>query len=87
MLGELYVIIWYGVTSALLGVILFFPVRKVILALNVNRHQSKTKKPITDEELEILKKKATIIAAIVCMTFAFLYNKVIMLKFFGGLSR
>ena len=80
-------VIWYGVTSVLLGVILFFPVRKVILSLNVNRHQAKTKRPITEEEFEVLKKRATVIAAIVCMTFAFLYNKFIMLKFYGGLSR
>ena len=80
-------VIWYGVTSVLLGVILFFPVRKVILSLNVNRHQAKTKRQITEEELEVLKKRATIIAAIVCMTFAFLYNKFIMLKFYEGLSR
>ena len=80
-------VIWYGATSVLLGVILFFPIRKVILALNVNRLQSKKKRPITDEELEALKKKVTIIAAIICMTFAFLYNKFIMLKFFGTVSR
>lgn len=85
--GGPHVTIWYGATSVLLGIILFFPVRKVILAMNVNRHQSKTKQPITEEELEVLKKKATIIAAIICMTFAFLYNKVIMLKFFGPVSR
>ena len=79
-------VIWYGLTSALLGVILFFPIRKVILALNVNRHQSKVKRPITDEELAALKVKVNIAAAIICMTFAFLYNKVIMLKFFSGVA-
>ena len=79
-------VIWYGATSVLLGVILFFPIRKVILALNVNRLQSKKKRPITDEELAVLKKKVTVIAAIICMTFAFLYNKIIMLKFFGTTS-
>jgi len=68
------VVFWYGITSALLGVLLFFPIRKVILALNVNRLQNKEKRPITDEELATLKRKITVIAAVICMTFAFLYN-------------
>lgn len=79
--------IWYSLTSIILGIILFFPIRKIILALNVNRHQNKLKRPITDEELEVLRKKVTVITAVICMTFAFLYNKIIMLKFFGSFSR
>lgn len=79
--------IWYSLTSILLGIILFFPIRKIILALNVNRHQNKLKRSITDEELEVLKKKVTVIAAVICMTFAFLYNKIIMLKFFSNFPK
>ena len=76
-------IVWYGVTSFLLGLVLFFPIRKVILALNVNRHQNKVIRQITEEELDVLRKKVNIITGVICMTFAFLYNKIIMLKFFG----
>ena len=54
-----------------------------MLAMNVNRLQNKLKRAITEEELQVLTRKVTIYAAIICMTFAFLYNKFIMLKFFG----
>lgn len=74
---------WYGVTSALLGVLLFFPTRKFILSLQVNRLQHKLKREISAAELESLKKKVTVIAAVIAMTFAFLYNKIVMLKLFG----
>ena len=74
--------IWYGVTSFIFGILLFFPVRKLLLSLNINRHQTKTKKPITPEELESLKKKVNLIAGILTMTFAFFYNKFMIIKYF-----
>jgi hypothetical protein len=74
--------IWYGVTSFIFGILLFFPVRKLLLGLNVNRHQAKTKKPITPEELESLKKKVNLIAGILSMSFAFFYNKFMIVKYF-----
>ncbi len=73
---------WYGITSFILAVVLFFPVRKLLLALNINRIQSKNKRAITEEEVEILKKKVNIIAAILSVTFAFFYNKYLLVKFF-----
>lgn len=74
--------IWYGITSFLFAAILFFPVRKLLLSLNINRFQSKNKRAITEEELQRLKKKVNVIAAIISVTFAFFYNKYMMLKFF-----
>ena len=77
-------ILWYGITSIVLGVLLFFPVKKIVLAMSVNRHINKVKREITAEETVILTKKATIIAAIIAVTCAFVYNKVLLLKFFDG---
>jgi hypothetical protein len=73
--------IWYVFSSVLLGIVLFFPVRKFILNLNINRHQSKRNREITVEELALLKKKITVIAAAISVTFAFLYNKIVFLNF------
>ena len=73
---------WYGLTSFLFAAVLFFPVRKLLLAINVNRIQAKNKRVVTEEELAILRKKVNVIAAIIAVTFAFFYNKYIMLKFF-----
>jgi hypothetical protein len=73
--------IWYGFSSVLLGIVLFFPVRKFILNLNINRFQSKMNRKITVEELALLKKKITIVAVVLSVTFAFLYNKIVFLNF------
>lgn len=74
--------IWYGFSSVLLGILLFFPIRKFILNLNINRQQSKINREITTEELEVLQKKVTVIAAVISITFAFVYTKLVLLKFF-----
>ena len=75
---------WYGITSFLFAAVLFFPVRKLLLAINVNRIQNKTKRAVTEEELEILKKKVNIIAAIISVSFAFFYNKFMLVQFFSS---
>jgi len=73
---------WYGVTCFLFAAVLFFPVRKLLLAININRIQAKSKRAVTEEELKILRKKVNVIAAIIAVTFAFFYNKYMMVKFF-----
>ena len=73
---------WYGVTSFLFAAVLFFPVRKLLLAININRIQAKNKRAVTEEELATLRKKVNVIAAIISVTFAFFYNKYMMVKFF-----
>jgi hypothetical protein len=75
--------IWYGFSSVLLGILLFFPVRKFILSLNINRHQSKMNRKITADELEALQKKVTVIASVISVTFAFFYTKLVLIKFFA----
>jgi hypothetical protein len=76
-------LVWYGTTSVIFGVILFFPVRKVMHAMSINRLQRKEQRPATDEERETLRRKVTPWAAAISITFAFFYNKVILLKFLG----
>lgn len=73
---------WYGITSFLFAAVLFFPVRKLLLSININRIQAKTKRALTEEELQVLRKKVNVIAAIISVTFAFFYNKYMMVKFF-----
>ena len=77
-------IIWYGLSSFIFGLLLFIPTRKLILAMSINRIQRRTQKELTAEELTRLKKRVTIIAVVVSLTFAFLYNRVLMFKYFGG---
>jgi hypothetical protein len=74
--------LWYGITSFIFAAVLFFPVRKMLMAININRIQAKNKRAVTEEEIQILKKKVNVIATIIAVTFAFFYNKYMMLKFF-----
>jgi hypothetical protein len=74
--------LWYGITSFIFAVVLFFPVRKMLMAININRIQAKNKRAVTEEEIAILKKKVNVVAAIIATTFAFFYNKYMMVKFF-----
>jgi hypothetical protein len=75
--------VWYGATSLVFGILLFFPVRKLMLAMSINKLQRRENREATEEEKARLKKKVTPIAAAIAVTFAFIYNKVIMLKLMG----
>ncbi len=79
---EPWLIVWYGLSSFILGLLLFFPLRKFILSISINRHQRKAQAAITDDVLQRLKQRVYVIAAIVSMTFAFLYTRVVVMKFF-----
>ena len=75
---------WYGITSFVFAAVLFFPVRKFLMAININRIQNKNKRAVTEEEVLALRKKVNIIAAIISVTFAFFYNKFIVVQFFSS---
>ena len=76
-------IIWFGISSVILGVLLYFPTRKFIFGMAVNRQQRKLNRELTSEEREIVQRKSYVAAAVVAMTFAFLYNRYVMRGFFG----
>ena len=73
--------LWYGVTSFIFAAVLFFPVRKLLMSININRIQNKNKRAVTEEEVLVLRKKVNVIAAIISVTFAFFYNKFMMVQF------
>jgi hypothetical protein len=54
----------------------------MLMAININRFQKKNKRMITEEEVQRLRKKVNIVAALISVTFAFLYNKYMVVKFF-----
>lgn len=69
---------WFGLSAVGLGIVLFFPVRKLILAINVNRHQRRLQRALSPEELEVLNRKVSAVAAAISVTFAFLYTRFLM---------
>jgi hypothetical protein len=76
--------IWYFITSVLLGTALFFPIRKFITRMSINRFQRKNNRVMSKEELEKVQKRVLYYAGILSMTFAFVFNRFIMYKTFGG---
>ena len=56
----------------LLSIALFFPVRKLIWVLYVRKKQ-KTQQSVSEEEKNILKKKATFTSILLCFVFSYLY--------------
>jgi hypothetical protein len=58
----------------LLTVVLFFPVRKLIWVLYVRKKQ-KTQQTVSEEEKEILKKRAAFTAVLLCIVFSYIYVK------------
>ena len=61
----------------ILGVALFFPVRQLIWILYVRRKQKK-QKLVSEEEINILKKKATFTSIFLSLVFSYIYvNQVV----------
>ena len=75
--------VWYGVTSLVFGILLFFPIRKLMLAMSINKLQRRENRAATEEEKEKLRKKITPIAAAISVTFAFVYNQLLIQKLMG----
>ena len=56
----------------LLSTALFFPVRQLIWVLYVRKKQ-KSQSTVSDEEKNILKKRATFTSALLCIVFSYIY--------------
>ncbi len=75
--------IWYWVSSLGLAALLYRPVKKSILAQRFKRTAAKLRRPLTEEELKDLEKKTIPITVFIVLTFSFLFNSVIMGKYFN----
>ena len=74
--------IWYWVSSIGLAALLYRPVKKSILAQRFKRTAAKLRRPLTEEEIKDLEKKTIPITVFIVLTFSFLFNSVIMGKYF-----
>ncbi len=77
--------IMYGITSLILGIVLYFPIKKFIAAMMINRLQRKQNRAATREETDRITRRAIYMAAVLSVTFAFIFNKYLMLQLYGGL--
>ena len=69
---SLYLAFHDPIWITLLSIALFFPVRQLIWVLYVRRKQ-KTQQSVSEEEKNILKKKATFTSILLCIVFSYLY--------------
>jgi hypothetical protein len=84
--GEIFVMdamtVWYWVSSIGLGALLFRPAKKFILSQRLTRTTRKLDRQLTEDEIRDLEKKTIPMAALIVVTFSFLFNSVIMSKYF-----
>jgi hypothetical protein len=74
--------IWYVISSIILAALLFRPVKKLIFVQRIRRAEAKLKRALTEGERKEIEKKMVPIAAIITLTFAFLFNGMIMGKYY-----
>ena len=66
--------LWFLISVAVLAVLLFFPVSKLIWVLSVRRLQRRSGRELSEVELEGQRRRARVIAAFVALIFSFLFN-------------
>ena len=71
-------LVWFWITTWLLAVLLYLPVHRLIWVMRVRRLEARTGNKPTDEEVEALRLKTRIIAGIIVVTFAYLFNHVVL---------
>ncbi|MDY6952492.1 MAG: hypothetical protein SWE60_13345 [Thermodesulfobacteriota bacterium] len=74
--------IWYWVSSIGLAALLFRPTKKLICTQRVRKAERKLDRQLTEEERQDLEKRTIPMAVFIVVTFSFLFNSVIMNKYF-----
>ena len=67
-----YLVFHDPIWTILLSITLFFPIRQLIWVLYVRKKQ-KTQQSVSEEEKNILKKRATFTSILLCIVFSYLY--------------
>ena len=70
-------LIWYMISSILMAVILFRPVKKLIFTQKVRKDMRKLKRELTEAEKKEIEKKIIPMTAFIVVTFAFIFNKIL----------
>jgi hypothetical protein len=74
--------IWYWISSIGLAALLFRPAKKVIFSQRVRRAERKLDRQLTEDERKDLEKRTIPMTVFIVVTFSFLFNSVIMGKYF-----
>lgn len=74
--------VWYFISSIFLAVLLFRPTKKFIFVQRVRKAARKLGRELTEEEKKDIEKRTIPITAFIVITFSFLFNNVIMGKYY-----
>lgn len=66
--------LWFWGSVAVLALMLFFPVSKMIWVLSIRRMQRKLGRELSDREIYGQRRRARFLAAFLCVIFSFLFN-------------
>ncbi|UCE79476.1 MAG: hypothetical protein JSV13_02260 [Nitrospiraceae bacterium] len=75
-------LIWYWISSLILAALLYRPVKKFIYVSRVRRAEKKLKRETTEAERKEMEKKAIPLSVAIAVTFSFIFNKIILIKYF-----
>ena len=67
-------VVYFCIWWVLLGLALFYPVSKIIWVLSVRRLQRKLDRELDGDELQGQRNRARVLATVLSLTFAFIYN-------------
>jgi hypothetical protein len=70
-------LIWYLISSIIMAVILYKPIRKLIFVQMVRKAERKLKKDLSEEERNKILKKIIPVTAFIVVTFSFIFNKIL----------
>ena len=69
---------WFWITTWLLAILLYFPVHRLIWVMRVRRLETRTGAKATEEEVTALRLKTRLVAGLIVITFAYLFNHVVL---------
>ena len=71
-------LVWFWITTWLLAFLLYFPVHRLIWVMRVRRLEARTGNKPADEAIEALRVKTRLVAGLIVITFAYLFNHVVL---------
>jgi hypothetical protein len=75
--------IWYWISSFILAILLYFPVKKFIFVQRVSRAERKQKRELSEEEKKDIERRTIPVTVFIVLAFSFLFNKVLILKYYS----
>jgi hypothetical protein len=75
-------LIWYWISSLILAALLYRPVKKFIFVSRIRRAEKKLKRETTEIERKDIEKKTIPLSVAIAVTFSFIFNRIILTKYF-----